>query len=52
MFYKKGTKRYRSDKTWFRTKADLYEIPNKNLRQVKTPDDLKQQLSEFAFSIT
>ncbi|MCH7612512.1 MAG: hypothetical protein IIB45_04055 [Candidatus Marinimicrobia bacterium] len=50
-FYKKGTKRFRSDKTWFRTKADLYEIPNKHLMQVKTPDDLKQQLSEFATSI-
>ncbi len=49
-FYKKGTKRYRSDKTWFRTKADLYEIPNKKLRQVSSPDTLKRQLSEFATS--
>lgn len=50
-FYKKGTKRYRSDKTWFRTKADLYEIPNKKLRKVNSPDVLKRQLSEFASSI-
>ena len=47
-FYKKGTRRYRSDKTWFRTKADLYEIPNKKLSTVKSPDDLKQQLKDQA----
>ena len=47
-FYKKGTSRYRSDKTWFRTKADLYEIPNKKLSTVKSPDDLKQQLKDQA----
>ena len=49
-FYKKGTRRYRSDKTWFRTKADLYEIPNKKLSTVKSPDDLKQQLKDLTIS--
>jgi hypothetical protein len=46
-FFKKGTKRYRSDKTWFKTKADLYELPNKKLKAVKSPDDLKQQLKDL-----
>ncbi len=50
-FFPKGTKRFRSDKTSFRTKADLFEIPNKKLRQVKSPRDLKQQLSEYETSI-
>ena len=50
-FFKKGTKRYRSDKTWFRTKADLYELPNKKLRTAKTPKDLKEQLKEYALLI-
>ncbi|MFQ6678622.1 MAG: hypothetical protein ACE5D0_09940 [Fidelibacterota bacterium] len=47
-FYKKGTKRYRSDKTWFKTKADLYEIPNTKLVQVKSPADIKKQLANFS----
>ena len=47
-FYKKGTKRFRSDKTWFRTKADLYEIPNKNLNQINSPSHLKKQLKDYA----
>lgn len=42
--YKKGTKRFRSDGTFFRTKADLYEIKNTDLFQVKSLDDLKEQL--------
>lgn len=46
-FYKKGTKRFRSDKTWFKTKADLYEIPNKKLYQIQSPKDLKKQLNEL-----
>ncbi len=46
-FFKKGTKRYRSDKTWFKTKADLYEIPNKNLHKIKSPNDLKSQLQDY-----
>ena len=41
-FFKKGTKRFRSDKTWFRTKADLYEIANNNLNDVNSLEDLKQ----------
>lgn len=47
-FYKKGTKRFRSDRTWFRTKTDLFEIPNKNLHQVNSPGDLKNDLTVFA----
>jgi len=50
-FFKKGTKRFRSDKTWFRTKADLYELPNKKLRIAKTPKNLKEQLKEYALLI-
>jgi len=50
-FYKKGTRRYRSDKTWFKTKADLYEIPNKNLNQVHSPDILKKQLKYYEESV-
>ena len=42
--YKKGTKRYRSDGTYFWTKADLYEIENTELNQVISLDDLKNQL--------
>lgn len=40
-FFKKGSKRFRSDGTYFETKADLYEIGNKKLNQAKTPQELR-----------
>jgi len=46
-FYKKGTKRYRSDKTWFETKADLYEIANDKLNVVNSPDELRVAIEEL-----
>jgi hypothetical protein len=42
--YKKETKRYRSDGTYFRVKADQYEIQNIELNQVSSLDELKKQL--------
>ena len=50
--YKKGTKRFRSDGTYFRTKADLYEIKNTGLNQVISPDDLKKQLKNDGKKVT
>ncbi len=47
-FYKKGTKRFRSDRSWFRTKADLYEIPTNKLNQIKSPRELKDRLKDYA----
>ncbi len=44
VFFAKGTKRRRSDKTWFRIKADLYEISNTQLNNVNSPDELKQAI--------
>jgi len=43
-FYKKGQKRYRFDWTYFITKADLYEIKNSKLNQVKDQIDLLTQM--------
>ena len=43
-FFPKETKRYRSDGTFFRTKADLYEIKNSDLNQVNSIDELKSAL--------
>jgi len=43
--YKKGTERFRSNGTSFKTKADLYEIKNSDLNQVHSLDELKTQLS-------
>ena len=40
-FFPKGTFRYRSDKSKFKTFTDLYEISNKDLFQVLSVDDLK-----------
>ena len=39
-FYKKGTKRYRDDGTFFPTKADLYEIENSKLISIKSKEGL------------
>ncbi|NOZ08465.1 MAG: hypothetical protein GXO91_06260 [FCB group bacterium] len=47
-FHKKGTRRTRSDGSWFRTKADLYEIENTNLNPVKSIEDLKKKLGKYA----
>lgn len=49
-FYKKGTKRFRSDKTWFKTKTDLYEIANDKLNDVNSPDELKTAIAELKSS--
>lgn len=43
-YYEKGSTRKRSDGSTFKTFADLYEIDNKDLNQVKSIDDLKEQL--------
>lgn len=43
-FYPKGSIRTRFDKTTFRTFADLYEIDNKDLNNVNSITDLKNQL--------
>ncbi len=43
-FFPKGTKRYRSDGTFFETKADLYEIENSKLYDVNSIDELKDCL--------
>ena len=42
VFTPKGEKRYRSDNTWFETKADLYELENSLLNPINSIDDLKQ----------
>lgn len=41
-FFKKGEKRYRSDGTYFRTKADLYEIKNADISQANSLEELKE----------
>ena len=43
-FYDKGTRRYRTDGTYFETKADLYEIENYRLNQADNLIQFKQQL--------
>lgn len=40
-FTPKGNKRYRSDGSWFETKADLYELENSKLKQLNSIQDLK-----------
>lgn len=42
--YKKWEKRYRSDWTYFITKADLYEIKNNQLHKVESEHDLVSQI--------
>ena len=42
--YEKGTKRFRTDGTYFETKADLYEIENLKLNQASNVVEFKQQL--------
>ena len=49
-FYKKGTKRYRSDGTYFKTKADLYEISNSKLYDVNSIEELKNSLLKWLIS--
>lgn len=46
-FFKKGTKRYRSDGSWFRTKADLYEIANSKLNPADSVKELKENLVKY-----
>ena len=41
-FYKEGELRNRFDGTSFKSKADLYEIENKDLLEVSSIRDLKQ----------
>jgi hypothetical protein len=43
-FYKKGTKRYRSNGSYFETKADLYEIKNNELNYVIDFDELRFEI--------
>ena len=43
-FYPKGSTRTRLDKSTFETFADLYEIDNKDLNDIKSIQDLKEQL--------
>ena len=45
-FYKQGTKRFRSDGSYFRTKADLYEIANSELNKTSSIDDLEAAIAE------
>ena len=46
-FFPKGTFRFRSDKSKFKTFTDLYEISNKDLFQISSIDDLKKQLNKY-----
>jgi len=46
-FYPKGTMRFRDDGTSFITKADLFEIKNKNLNQVYTFNELFTDLTKL-----
>lgn len=46
-FFPKGSFRYRSDGTKFKTFTDLYEIENKDLMQVTSIEDLKKQLDDL-----
>jgi hypothetical protein len=45
--YKKDSLRYRADGTFFKTKADLFEIENFKLNQIVSADDLIVQLRNF-----
>jgi len=42
--FKKGTKRYRSNGSYFETKADLYEIKNSELNDITDFDELKFEI--------
>lgn len=42
-FTPKGEKRYRSDGTWFETKADLYELENNMLNQWNSIKELQNE---------
>ena len=44
-FYKKGSLRRRSNGTSFRTKADLYEIKNNQLTDIKNYKDMLNKLN-------
>ena len=46
-FYKKGTKRTRTDGTSFFTKADLYEIENSKLFDVNSVEELKKSITQY-----
>ncbi len=45
-FYKKGAKRFRSDGSFFETKADLYEIKNELLNKVHSLNNLKKEIQK------
>ncbi len=49
-FYKKGTKRNRSDGSYFSTKADLYEVGNKDINDIDSMERLKECLESFSKS--
>lgn len=46
-FYPKGSTRTRLDKTNFKTFSDLYEIDNIHLNDIKSLQDLKEQLTSI-----
>jgi len=46
-FFPKGSYRTRSDGSKFRTFTDLYEIKNSNLFNIKSIEDLKEQISKY-----
>ena len=45
--YPQGTKRFRRDGTFFFTKADLYELENKDLNQVNSGIELIRNIKEL-----
>lgn len=49
-FFKRGAKRYRSDGSYFCTKADLYEISNNEIFDVGSFEELKIALEAFSKS--
>lgn len=46
-FFEQGTRRYRSDSTFFETKADLFEIRQDKLYHIISVEDLQQQFINF-----
>lgn len=50
-FFEKGMVRIRSDGSSFCTFADLYEIENKQLYQIRSLDDLKNQWRQYVKKI-
>lgn len=46
LFFKKGSTRKRSDGTEFKTFSDLYEIPNRELNDIESIEQLKRDISK------